>query len=372
MEGHRNNFDLLRLAAALQVVVLHGFRHLELGTDGLPGLIHRVVGYFPGVPIFFVVSGFLIAGSWERSPDLGRYARSRLLRIYPALWVAFAAALLIAAAWGAIGAPSLLSTGFWAWTVGQLSFVQFYNPPFLRDFGVGVINGSLWTIPVELAFYLAIPILYRTVVDRGSRRGDAWLIGLAVASFLSYAIWLGRDHDGLGFGVKLLSVSLVPHFHMFALGMLLHRRRELVTRWLEGRALAWAALFLATMIGFDLAGLGAGAGRPLMLLAQRLLLAAFTISAALTGRGLARWVLRGADPSYGVYLYHMLVINVLVQAGMVASYRYLAAALVAALVLGTLSWFVVEAAALKRKGPARARPASIVATRPGPRVEHAT
>ncbi|MEZ4589036.1 MAG: acyltransferase [Gemmatimonadales bacterium] len=372
MEGHRNNFDLLRLAAALQVVVLHGYRHLELGTEGLPGLIHQVLGYFPGVPIFFVISGFLIAGSWERSPDLKRYGRSRLLRIYPALWVAFVAALAIAIFWGAIGAASLWSPRFWAWTVAQLSFVQFYNPPFLRDFGVGVINGSLWTIPVELAFYLAIPILYRTVVDRESRRGDAWLIGLAGASFLTYAIWLGGDHDGLGFGAKLLSVSLVPHFHMFALGMMLHRRRELVTRWLEGRALAWGALFLVTMIGFDLTGLGVGAGRPLVLLAQRLLLAAFTISAALTGRGLARRALRGADPSYGVYLYHMLVINVLVQAGMVGSFRYLAFALVAATALGTLSWFVVEAPALKRKRPAGARRASMVSSRPGARVGHAT
>ena len=55
----QNNFDLIRLVAASQVVLFHGLEHL-----GPSGVTHSVLGealsWFPGVPIFFVVSGFLI------------------------------------------------------------------------------------------------------------------------------------------------------------------------------------------------------------------------------------------------------------------------------------------------------------------------
>lgn len=40
-----------------------------------------------------------------------------------------------------------------------MSFVQFYNPDWLRGFGTGVLNGSLWSIPVELQYYVLLPFL---------------------------------------------------------------------------------------------------------------------------------------------------------------------------------------------------------------------
>jgi len=55
----RNNFDLIRLFAALQVVVTHGDRFiLNWG-----GVLSPVLEFIPGVPIFFLISGFLISAS---------------------------------------------------------------------------------------------------------------------------------------------------------------------------------------------------------------------------------------------------------------------------------------------------------------------
>ncbi|KZZ60966.1 hypothetical protein A3762_14930 [Oleiphilus sp. HI0125] len=81
-----NNFDLLRLIAALQVAFVHGVDHFKVE---MPETLMTVIAAFPGVPIFFVISGFLISAAYDRTPSMRTYAINRLLRIYPALWFCF-------------------------------------------------------------------------------------------------------------------------------------------------------------------------------------------------------------------------------------------------------------------------------------------
>ena len=84
--SRNNNFDLIRLLAALQVLIWHGAVHLDV-FDKIYGLLN-VLFQLPGVPIFFTISGFLITHSLERSNfQLKKYFQNRALRIYPALWV---------------------------------------------------------------------------------------------------------------------------------------------------------------------------------------------------------------------------------------------------------------------------------------------
>src|SRR4030088_1254426 len=80
-----NNFDLLRLLAALQVAVVHSLGFLKPGY--LASLLGGGLCRFPGVPIFFVISGILISKSYEQSDSLRVYLRNRCLRIFPGLWV---------------------------------------------------------------------------------------------------------------------------------------------------------------------------------------------------------------------------------------------------------------------------------------------
>lgn len=102
-------------------------------------------GYFPGVPIFFAISGFLISASWERSNSLRKYFKNRFLRIYPALWFCFFLSVFVTSLTYEF---KIFTFDFFKWTLAQLTIGQFYNPDFFRDYGVGVVNGSLWTIPV--------------------------------------------------------------------------------------------------------------------------------------------------------------------------------------------------------------------------------
>ena len=152
--NRNNNFDLIRLIAAFQVLLWHGAVHLKV-FDSLFVFL-SLIFQFPGVPIFFTISGFLISYSLERNNfDLKKYFKNRSLRIFPALWVCtiFTAILLFL-----FGKMTVLKDEI-SWFLAQISFFQFYSSPSLKSWGVGHPNGSLWSIAIELQFYLILPFI---------------------------------------------------------------------------------------------------------------------------------------------------------------------------------------------------------------------
>lgn len=70
MTATKNNFDLLRLLAATQVAILHITTHLK---TPFPEQVVNILEWFPGVPIFFAISGYLIAMSYDRSSSIRKY-----------------------------------------------------------------------------------------------------------------------------------------------------------------------------------------------------------------------------------------------------------------------------------------------------------
>ncbi|MBC8127898.1 MAG: acyltransferase, partial [Gloeobacteraceae cyanobacterium ES-bin-144] len=125
---HRsNNFDLIRLVAAGQVVLSHAIGHTGLrGTlTEWQRQIFDLFVWLPGVPIFFVISGFLISRSFERNQaDLAGYFWNRSLRIFPALWVCLAVTLVLLGLFGFLPLQFLTSPTFGAWLAGQVSFLH--------------------------------------------------------------------------------------------------------------------------------------------------------------------------------------------------------------------------------------------------------
>jgi peptidoglycan/LPS O-acetylase OafA/YrhL len=114
-----------------------------------------LLSYLPGVPIFFLISGFLIVMSYENNSNIKEYIKNRILRIYPALYVNIFIGLSILYYYGFIA----FNFEFFRWLIAQMSIIQFYNAEMFREFGTGVINGSFWTILVELIFYIILPFL---------------------------------------------------------------------------------------------------------------------------------------------------------------------------------------------------------------------
>lgn len=334
-----NNFDLLRLLAALQVVLVHAGEHF--GAD-MTQPFARVLGAFPGVTIFFVTSGFLIAGAWRRSPSVLDYALNRALRIYPALWVCFALSLAISL-W-LFRAP-LSGAELARWSVAQLSAGQFYNPEALRAYGVGTLNGSLWTIPVELQFYAVLPFVLVALDRVGWRTGVVVGLMLALALANRLLVWTETGEQDLA--AKLYRVSLAPHLWAFLCGVLAHRHSAWLVPLLRRHFVALLVLYAVAAWAFGRLGLENDGNliNPLLVA----LLGSVAIGFAHVPLGRHGSPTRGHDLSYGLYLYHMPVVNVLLFLGVESLGRGLAVTLAASFGAALLSWHLVERPALSLK-----------------------
>lgn len=330
-----NNFDLLRLLAASQVLFFHARAHLDLHyaawTDAF--------WYFRGVPVFFVISGYLISASWERGAGNATYVENRLLRILPGLWTCIVITVAVATLFGF----DFLHPGAVVWFFAQLVGI-IYTPAFLADFGFGSYNGSLWTIPVELQFYFILPLFY-LAAERMRLSIDAVL----VAAFVFFSI--------VGFAImvffpdmltpqetraaKLLRYCFFTNFYVFLAGVLLQRFAVYRSRLIAGRGLYWTAVY-AGLVWLSPAG-------PVGEYALMLVLAVTVVSLAYTLPDLAHRLLRGNDISYGVYIYHGLLIDILVEMKATGSTGHLLAVAIGTYAAATVSWFVVERSFLRRK-----------------------
>jgi peptidoglycan/LPS O-acetylase OafA/YrhL len=321
----------------MQVVLTHSLTHLQIAHP----YGWSVVDAFPGVPIFFVMSGFLISASYERAPGVRTYARNRVLRIVPGLWFVVLLTVPVAASFGvAMFQPKAV-----VWLGAQLGGL-IYTPGFMKDFGFGSYNGALWTIPIELQFYFLLPVLY-LVTSRRPERRTAWLAAIT-AAFVVVAFVYASTSAPLAENLvesaphKLLRYSFLPHFSLFLLGVLLQRVHAHTSRFIAGKGLYWLAGYLAIYFAVP----GDNAGHYVL---TTMLLGLVAISLAYTAPGFAERAIRGNDISYGVYIYHGLVLNVLVELELLHHLWLVPIVVAITAVVASLSWYLLERPLLRRK-----------------------
>jgi peptidoglycan/LPS O-acetylase OafA/YrhL len=340
-----NNFDLLRLLAALQVAVVHSIGILK-PTGHFARLLGSGLERFPGVPIFFVISGVLISKSYERSDSLRDYLRNRCLRIFPGLWVClvFSVGVILALGVGSLG--QITAPEWLLWWAGQMSIFQNFQATFLAPLSTG-LNGSLWTIPIELEFYIVLPVLYGILRLR-RRLGNMRLLAIALAS-LAVQLLIVNNQRSVGQirAYSLLEVTLAPYLWMFLVGVSIQRNWSTVRGWLFGRAHWWGLgyLMLCAAARWLRVDTGGNNMSPVYLLP----LAGLIVSLAMSAPQLSDRILRHHDVSYGLYLYHMLVIELLVGLAAPSEWTSFAAALIVSLGLAALSWTLIEKPYLRGK-----------------------
>lgn len=332
------NFDWLRIIAATSVLFSHSFL-LAQGTENnepFYRLTGSIVGIY-GVCVFFAISGFLITRSAFNSGTLRSFAMARALRIYPAL---AACAVLTSFVLG-ISFTSMDPVRFVAdliplkysiktilhpGTPYDLQSVQFYAD----ELAMGrTFNGSLWTIPQELACYVIVGTLFALRLLR-------WpvMVALLLLTLPLVSPWSGDTTPEL-FGNFLL---VAPSFFAGALVYFIWAREQRLPAWPLLVCGVVLAVAIATNRAYDLFPLYGA--YPLLMLA--------------TAR---RWRLpdlKGfGDISYGMYLYgwpaQQTFLALAGGVGAISWYALFGVSTLAAGVMGYASWHLLEKRALRWK-----------------------
>ena len=155
-----NNFDALRITAALCVIVGHSFI-LTGSATGSPWLGGVAIEYI-GVSIFFVISGYLITGSWERSHSVGQYVSSRALRIAPLLFLVVLVSTFVLGPLATVlsKAEYFSSPQTWRYLINMVLLPADGLPGVFSTVPYpNVVNGSVWTLRAEVICYVVVLVL---------------------------------------------------------------------------------------------------------------------------------------------------------------------------------------------------------------------
>jgi peptidoglycan/LPS O-acetylase OafA/YrhL len=337
VHGKDNNLNLLRLVASWAVLLSHAWP-IARGA-GTPQPLEEATGWTLGevaVWMFFLVSGLLIAASWERRPQVGSFLRARAFRLFPALLASIAlVALVMGPLVSALPLGEYLGhRGTWSFLARNWTLVQpqYTLPGVFEQNPYPTVEGSIWTLWHEVVCYLGI--LGAGLAGLLQRRRTTLLLILAYALGLS---WIGRTPDVLLHPRLDQSLRLaVP----FALGTAAWLSRERVP------ISAWVSVLLS---GVAWAAHETWAGTLLFQIA----LLSWTLWLAYGIEGRIRAFNRVGDYSYGIYIY-AFPLQGLVQwldpdLGPLGNAAW---ATLLTLALAIPSWHWIERPALARKRPA--------------------
>jgi peptidoglycan/LPS O-acetylase OafA/YrhL len=346
--------DILRGFAAISVVVYHVIEIFEWKSYPIEGpWVWFRIGWM-GVDLFFVISGFVIALSAfaeidKHGPTAFRqpFMRRRLVRIVPLHY-------LTCLVFVALVVPQIIFGGFLGNALTHALFIHNLFPSFH-----GSINGSNWSLGVEMQFYIMMLMLAPWL-----QRANLWKVA-AVFVLIAWSWRLGctllypvvGDQDAGK--LFMISSQLPGALDEFVAGILLARfvRTETGAAWLE-KARGWSLLMAAAGIwaaqsvfwGFRYWDV------PLMVVFYKSLLAlacVLTVFAACTLN--AQWWLTATKPlrylgtiSYGIYLWHLPVLLTFRELKWLTPQQALPYVLTLTIVLAIVSWHFVEEPFMKR------------------------
>lgn len=313
----------IRAVAALLVVLTHAAYTTGKYSQGYAGLVYSRMEI--GVPIFFVLSGFLLFRPWVQAaargaaaPSVARYAWHRVRRIMPAYVVTVLAAYAVYHFRTAGPNPGHT----WEGLLRNLTLTQIYTDDYLFSFLHQGLT-QMWSLAVEAAFYVALPVLayvLLVVLCRRRWRPMVLLAGLAApASASPLWLWLVHTVDWLPDGARLW---LPTYLLWFLGGMLLA-----VLQAMGARAYALACVPLAVVCYFiaatPIAGepttSPAGLGEALAKTGFYAVISTLVVAPLALGSGRYGWYSRFlasrpmvflGEISYEIFLIHLITMEV--------------------------------------------------------------
>ena len=320
----QNNFDIVRLVLAAIVVLVHCY---DLSDSPSLAILPHLISSRVAVEGFFAISGFLIFASYDRCSSMTEYFQNRAWRILPGYWLSTIFCLAIAFSLGHFHVAKFL--------FANLTFANFLQPGIPGVFTANpensAMNGALWTIKIEIMFYIAVPAIV-WLCRRLNRDAVLWTI--FVASIV-YRVLLAKH--------ETLSLQLPGQLSFFIIGTLIYYHLPFFKK--HG---LWIMLAAAVCYGLHV-WTGWFFLRPAPI-------AAFTLGAAFLLpqiKGPTRW----GDFSYGTYILHYPIVQSMVAIGLFRWNPWAALLITVAIVAiaAPLSWFFVEKPSLAHSKSRRLR-----------------
>ena len=338
-----NNFNLIRLLAALLVIFSHSFpltgapepHPFFMSTDSYGGL---------AVYVFLIISGFLVTHSWLRSSNALIYLRSRCLRIFPALLVVILLTILVLGpAFTTLPLPQYFHLPHtWGYLRAMLLFNKQVDLPgvFTHNPYSPSVNGSLWTLFYEFVYYLMICVL--GLIGLMKRRWVSLLLFALAYLLVARLLMIERvPHAAAIFNHLLLhSHHLLIFFLYFGIGMLCRVYQDYIP--LKGRyALLGLLAICCTLVFGPMTHL-------LLVFPVAYLTLYFGLHPLLRLPDYARYT---GDLSYGIYICAWPIQQLLIALSHNRMQHLENFLLATALTLlcAYVSWHLIEARALKLK-----------------------
>ena len=328
--GRDNNLNLIRMVAATAVLVSHAWA-IALGKGTVEPL-KAETGVTLGtlaVYLFFVISGFLIAGSFARTRTVTRFVLARVLRLMPGL---IASLLIVALLMGPLvtelETPAYFAhPDLWTFLVRNtlLAFPQYTLPGVFETQPYPTVEGSIWTLVHEAACYVGVLVLgLLGVLGRRDR--------MALALIAYALLWVV---------VIVYDPPLHPKIDAFWRLSLPFAAGMAFWRWQE-----WIPLNIWGLAG--LVGLAVALrGTELYFFALIIALGYGSFWLAYIPGGAIRAYNRIGDYSYGIYIYAFPMQGLAVWlAGPMSPWENIAIALPLTALLSIPSWHLIEKPAL--------------------------
>ncbi len=338
--GRDNNYNLIRMLAAIAVMVSHSFA-LSTGrpeTQPLQASLGMDIGNM-AVDVFFIASGFLVTASLLARRSALEFFWARILRIYPALIVVV---LLTVFGLGAVMTTLPLADYFThsrtylylaksstlIWGVAYLLPGVFEANPY-----PGAVNGSLWTMPFEIRMYTYLVVAWSLLLLTKARQSRLFRIAVVASCVIAGTLVL-REHFILGKQSKGLHL-----FFMFFTGAAFQLLKDHIRLSHAVFVLAFAALVVAGFINRDL-----------FFVVYIATVAYVLFYLAYVPAGRLRSYNRAGDYSYGYYIYAFPIQQTMAAAiPGISVWGMALSAGVATLVCAILSWHLIERRALAAK-----------------------
>ncbi|ANH60431.1 acyltransferase family protein [Dokdonia donghaensis] len=332
-----NNFDFLRFLFAVFVIITHSYAlsGLESQQDLLQHITNNQASFSSiGLSGFFVISGYFIFKSFERSSHFYEYLKKRVLRVFPALLVVLLLSLLFVGSIYEGKTPLLLNSSFWTYLPNNLSLYGFQGviSGVFEENSYHSINGSLWTIQYEFSLYLAIALLF---FIKGRPIFITIVISFIVLVMLSmYHLWI----DTFG-GVKILGMQGLHILNLgsfFVVGSLLAILD--FTKW--NSKMLVSLLFIIILVFFKIG---------LYNQVKHILFPPFIVGLGfLPVKHISNFSKFG-DPSYGIYIYAFPVQQLLIYLYRPIIEIFIILSISISILFGYLSWHLIEKRAMLYK-----------------------